>query len=181
MRAIMGVVVAALALAGCQKEPAAPPAAKAVSLHAVMKGQIAPGADTLWNAVGETFEGGKSVQLAPSTPAQWDALGQKVGDMRQGMTALLAAPTVTVAAAGETIQGGGEAGAPQADQIQKRLDANHAGFVVKAQAMAAILDQFDVAIKARDVKAYTELGGNLDSACEACHLQFWYPDQKPIS
>jgi hypothetical protein len=33
------------------------------------------------------------------------------------------------------------------------------------------------AIDAKDGERISEVGGTIDSACEGCHLQFWYPQQ----
>ena len=33
------------------------------------------------------------------------------------------------------------------------------------------------AVDAKDIDKVSDAGGTIDSACEGCHLQFWYPDQ----
>jgi hypothetical protein len=34
------------------------------------------------------------------------------------------------------------------------------------------------AIDAKDSKALMDAGGAIDEACEACHVTYWYPNQK---
>jgi cytochrome c556 len=34
------------------------------------------------------------------------------------------------------------------------------------------------AIDRRDSEALLQAGGEIDAACEACHLTYWYPNQK---
>jgi cytochrome c556 len=34
------------------------------------------------------------------------------------------------------------------------------------------------AIDARDVDGLSNAGGDIDEACESCHLVFWYPNEK---
>lgn len=183
MRSFLFVAGAAVMVAACQGDksatsPASPEKEKSITIATAMREVIAPGADKLWNAVGETYEGDKPVTLAPSTDAQWAALEKDAGDMKRALDQMGDAPLV--AGAGEKIQDAGKAGAPQAEQIQSRVDADRATFKVNVQATQAILDQFVAAIKHRDVAKFTDLGGKLDEACEACHRVFWYPDQPVI-
>jgi cytochrome c556 len=35
------------------------------------------------------------------------------------------------------------------------------------------------AVKTRDPEALFKVGGDIDNACEACHLEYWYPGDKP--
>jgi hypothetical protein len=34
-------------------------------------------------------------------------------------------------------------------------------------------------VKKRDPDSLFKVGGDLDDACEACHLEYWYPGDKP--
>ncbi len=34
------------------------------------------------------------------------------------------------------------------------------------------------AIDARKLDGISDAGGTIDAACEGCHLQFWYPNEK---
>jgi hypothetical protein len=38
------------------------------------------------------------------------------------------------------------------------------------------LEALDV-VKRKDVKELWDVGENLDTACEACHRSYWYPDE----
>jgi hypothetical protein len=73
------------------------------------------------------------------------------------------------------------AGAPQvpgeasAEVLQQRLDANRAAFVGFAQALRNVALKALDAIDAKDANRLLEVGGEIDEACEACHLVYWYP------
>ncbi len=182
MRSFRMVAVASVMLVSCQGDKGGAPTAtpeKSVSISTVMRENIVPGSEVLWNAVGETYEGDKPVRIAPSTPEQWKTLEDAVRTMKQGL-AHLEKGKLVVAAPGEKIQGDGVADAPQAAQIQARIDADSAAFKADSKAMMAILDQFDAAVGARNVDQIMDLGGKLDEVCEACHRKYWYPDQKVI-
>jgi hypothetical protein len=59
--------------------------------------------------------------------------------------------------------------------LQKRLDANRAPFIGFALALRGVSLQALEAIDAKDPKRLLEVGGDIDAACEACHLVYWYP------
>ena len=59
--------------------------------------------------------------------------------------------------------------------LQARLDANRAGFVGFSQALRAVSLHLLDAIDKQDAKRLFDLGGDLDEACEACHVVYWYP------
>ena len=59
--------------------------------------------------------------------------------------------------------------------LQRRLDSNRAPFIGFARALReASLKALD-AIDAKDADCLLEVGGEIDDACEACHLVYWYP------
>jgi hypothetical protein len=59
--------------------------------------------------------------------------------------------------------------------LQQRLDANRAAFNGFALALRGIGLKTLAAIDAKDADQLFQLGGDIDEACEACHLVFWYP------
>ena len=55
---------------------------------------------------------------------------------------------------------------------------DRAGFAKKAQ---GLIDATLIALKAidaRNAEALSNAGGEIDAACENCHLTFWYPNEK---
>jgi cytochrome c556 len=62
--------------------------------------------------------------------------------------------------------------------IQKLIAANRPAFIAQAHALHDVASIALAAIDAKDSKALLSAGGNIDATCEACHLQFWYPNQK---
>src|SRR5262249_22452516 len=63
-------------------------------------------------------------------------------------------------------------------QIDEQLAANHAAFVGFAHGLRAAAQKALTAIDNKDTGALLEAGGDIDEACEACHVTFWYPNQK---
>ena len=51
-------------------------------------------------------------------------------------------------------------------------------FARKAQGLVAATMTALKAIDAKDVEGLSNAGGDIDEACESCHLVFWYPNEK---
>jgi len=53
--------------------------------------------------------------------------------------------------------------------------------VLGCQELQELIDATLIALKAIDARNAEELsnaGGEIDAACESCHLTFWYPNEK---
>jgi cytochrome c556 len=61
------------------------------------------------------------------------------------------------------------------------LDAKPAVLRAFAQQLATSMDQIITSTQKKDAARLTEASGQLDQICEQCHLQFWYPNQKPTN
>ena len=64
-------------------------------------------------------------------------------------------------------------------QIQAKLEQDRALWYKHADGLkAAALDAVKIA-RARDVEGLFKAGSDIDRACENCHLEYWYPGDKP--
>jgi hypothetical protein len=138
-------MVAALAVAGCQKKP--PPYNVTSSVKQLMTDVIDPQAQVFWGSSGsnDTAEGSQS--LVPTTPERWAAA-------EHSMTA--------VAEAGNLLMLPGRA----------RDDGDWVKFSSKLtdQALAA-----RAAARAKNGDKMFELGGALYETCQACHQKYLLP------
>jgi cytochrome c556 len=176
---------AMLVLAGCNA--AAPPPASAegeatmtatgrpvASIIDLMKHEVDPSADTLWEAVASVATTTGMVDRKPATDAEWEALRSHAVRIAEASN-LLMLPGRRIAHDGQKLEDEGVAGNFTQAEAQQALDTRHAEFAGLARALqdqaVAMID----AIDRRDVDAYLEGGGYLDDACEACHTRFWYP------
>ena len=173
------VLLILLTLAACQREVAQPPATAAASTPApapapflikasireIMDAEIDPAADALWESVAVI----NGEEKRPRTPDEWQAV-------RRNAITLIEATNLIVMD-GRRIAPAGAHYDEEADpeRLQQRLEANRATFVDMAQALRTVgLKTLD-AIDAKDAKRLFDLGGDLDEACEACHLAYYYP------
>jgi len=163
------VLLIMMSLTACQREISEPapvlPFFTKTSIRELMDAEVDPAADALWESVAII----NGEEKRPRTAEEWQAV------RRSALTLIEA--TNLIVMDGRRIAPAGAHYADEADPqaLQARLDANRASFVGMAQALRAVgLKTLD-AIDAQDANRLFELGGELDEACEACHVAYWYP------
>lgn len=174
------ILLGATALAGCQNgdKPAAAPAAADSPYHVratvaeIMDSMVMPAADIIWKstAVIESVEGTKD--LTPKNDEEWKVVERAAVVMSEALNSLMI-PGRRVAPADAPVDDDGEELQPaQVEELIRKEPQVWIGF---AQALDGTVQKLQGAIKARDLQAISDLGGELDEVCETCHLHFWYP------
>ncbi|GAC1452453.1 MAG: hypothetical protein PVS2B3_05920 [Steroidobacteraceae bacterium] len=141
-----------------------------------MEGFIDPSADALWDSVAFIATPSGTEDRRPRTDAEWQAVRTSAIRLIEAAN-LLGMP-------GRRVAVDSPAGAPPApgelshDEIQQRIGATHEGFVQFARHLQDAGLKALAAIDARNPQGLLEAGGAIDEACEACHITYWYPDQK---
>jgi hypothetical protein len=64
-------------------------------------------------------------------------------------------------------------------KIQEKIDANPDLWAKHVMELRAVGQQAFKATQNHSVQGLFDVGEALDRACENCHLEFWYPDEKP--
>jgi hypothetical protein len=188
------VYAVALTTASCSsssssKPAPAPPAAASVgrtemkavvSVKELMRYTIDPISDNIFDAV--TYESTKKgvKEVFPKTDEDWEKV--KIGAVTLAEAIYLLKLPRPFAPAGDVNNSTGP-NPPELSpaQIQAKLDADPVLWDAKIQALRNVaLSVMEIADK-RDTKELFEAGENLDKACEACHLEYWYPgDRKAV-
>jgi len=188
----------ALLLASCSRQSAPPTAASGADVDAdagtgtgtgtgtsdsqyrltatiqeLMDGQIDPSADALWDSVAYIATEQGTEDRQPRTDEDWKAVRTNALTLIEAAN-LLSMPGRRVAAT-SAAAGLGEL---TPAEIQQRLSTSHGAFVQFAHGLQDAALQALKAIDARDPQALMDAGGAIDEACEACHVTYWYPDQK---
>ena len=138
------------------------------TLVEVMDSMVMPLAQKLWDAVvyEDTIKG-------PETDEGWQ-------DVRRAAVALaetanvLMIPDRSVAESDKT-PGEGEL---SSQEIQGLIAKNHGAWIGYSAALHEIAMQAIAAVDAKNAEQLFDVGGSLDSVCESCHQQFWYPNQR---
>jgi hypothetical protein len=171
--------VAALAWLLCTSSPVAwsvatrEPAPDA-TIQELMATRIDPAADALWASVSTVITAAGVQEKQPHTEAEWQTVRRHAVTLIEGAN-LLATPARRVAVPGGTTEDSAIPGIERPESIQRAIDADRASFV---RAAMRLRDAGIVALRAvdrRNPQRLIEAGGDLDAACEACHLKYWYP------
>jgi hypothetical protein len=155
----------------------------------LMEGVIDPSADVLWDSVAYVANTQGIEDRQPRTTEEWKkvrvsaitlieaanllSMPGRLVDGRSGPEGLRA--TGASAASRSAIPVG--SGELTHAEIQQRIDSTHPAFVQFARNLQDAALKALAAIDRKDPVGLMDAGGQIDEACEACHLTYWYPNQ----
>jgi hypothetical protein len=144
------------------------------TIQDLMLTQVDPSADALWASVSTTITAAGAQEKRPRTPGEWRAVRRLAVSLIEAGNLLLMAPR-QVAERGSKTDDANVPGIESPQRMQRAIDADPAAFRQAALALRTASLKALSAIDEKDPEALTEAGGDLDAACEACHLRYWYP------
>ena len=150
-----------------------------VSVKELMNDMIDPASDNIFNAV-RTVIGEKGiVETEPKTDEDWGKVRIGAVTMAEGIY-LLKIPR-PIAPPGELNNSvGPDASELAPDQIKAKLEADPVLWNAKIEALRNIGLEILEIVKRKDARELGDAGEILDQACENCHLEYWYPDEKDL-
>jgi len=146
-----------------------------VSVAEIMESMVMPAAQLLWDAVGVDVGPQGEVETKPETDEDWARLRGAAITLAEAANTLMISGRHAAPADKAPQEGGGELSGAE---IEALIAAQHPAWLAHAQVLHVTAMQALAAVDARNVDSISEIGGAIDEACEACHLQFWYPDQR---
>jgi hypothetical protein len=161
---------------GCTKpEPPAPELSSVATLRELMASMIDPSADFLFQTIVVIVDEKGIIDKTPKNDEEWK-------EVRRHALILLEAPNLMISPGRRVAHPGEKAPFPEVElhpeQIQKLIDDDRPSFVRRA---GKLQDAAALALKtidARDKDALFRALGDVDKACESCHLHYWYPNDK---
>ena len=179
--AMLLVATSALSLAQCKKAPAANPTSDyelVGTVHDIMEGIVDPSSDVLFDAVATDITAEGVNEKRPTTDDDWEKVEHAAVALVESMN-MVRVPGRIVARPGEkTKSEGPDAPELTAEEIKAKIDADRGKFLkysndLQVQAVRAL----EIARK-HDAQGLFDIGEDIDNACEACHLEYWYPNDK---
>jgi hypothetical protein len=140
----------------------------------IMDYLVIPSSEALFNAVGSTTGANGAEEHAPKTDADWEAVRQRALLLAEAGN-LLMVPGRHVASAKDKSKNPGSELEPA--QMDALVAKSPAVFAQKAAGIRAAALVALKAIEAKNVEGLSDAGGDIDEACESCHLVFWYPNE----
>ena len=157
---------------GAQKE--SPEVKQAATVKDLMVRTVSPSADFLWASVSTSVGDNGPVEKAPHSDEEWNEVRLRANNLIEAAD-VLAMPGVRVAKTGETSDD--PSSQLTMDQIQALITQDSDDWVKMAHGLQDAVRPALTAIDNKNADALSEAGGNIDMACENCHLKYWYPNE----
>lgn len=159
-----------------QERPEPSPFIPEATIVEIMDAMVMPPAQVLWDAVSFTSTAEGIKEEKPETDEDWTRLRWSAVTLAEASNALLIRGR-HVAPAGVVSQNPDVELGPE--EIGELIERDWPAWVAYAHVLHDAAMESMRAIDARNADALSEAGGPIDAACEGCHLQFWYPPQRP--
>ncbi len=177
------VYIGGLASACSAPKPSAPPPPAApvmkpvVSVKEFMRYTIDPLADNIFDAVTWDITRKGTIATQPKSDEDWEKV--RVGAITLAESVyLLKVPRAFTPEGDVNNSTGPNPPELSPTQIKAKLDKDPVLWDAKIEALRNVaMEVFAVANK-KDVTALFEASEDLDRACEACHLEYWYPGDR---
>lgn len=164
-------------LVACEKplaKPEEPPFKTTASLQDLMKAVVDPAADALWESVGTVSTVAGVEERQPRTEEDWQLVRQHAVQLVESANLLLI-PGREVTMPGRQVDDAHVPGVLDSAAVKQRIDADRAGYVARIEGFREAAAKALQSVDAKSVQSLLDAGGQLQEACEACHVRFWYP------
>jgi hypothetical protein len=174
---------------GCSSSKPAPPPPHAaamwgelrpvVSVRELMKYMIDPLSDNIFDAVGTTMTAAGTIEKAPKSDEDWEKVRIGAVTLAEGIY-LLKVPRPFTPPGDNNNSDGPDAPELSPAQITAKVQADPVLWDAKIEALRNVgLEVLEI-VKKKDAAALLDAGGDLDEACENCHIEYWYPGEKAL-
>lgn len=181
MFALVAVVCSVLTAVSCQTKPAEapapaqPPYTTTATIKDIMLHIVDPAGDMVWDSVSTVIDKGGLHETVPTTDEDW-------GKVRNGVITLIEASNLLMIPGRAMARPGEKSVAPGVElepaEMEELVKKDPAGWQQRARALHDISVDVLKVVDAKDVQKLFDIGEDLDKACENCHRQYWYPNEK---
>lgn len=139
----------------------------------VMHSMVDPNGDYVFESLQEIGDGHGVHEKAPASDAEWQ-------DLRRHLAVLAEAPALVAGrkAARPRDRSRNPQSESQPEEVQKAIDADSASLVRRALRLQNAANWAIREVDARDKAGLLRAIDGIDKACENCHLNYWYPNDK---
>lgn len=141
----------------------------------IMDSEVDPSADALWDSVATIVSAAGVEEKQPKTPEEWAEVRRRAITLIEA-TNLLLIEGRHVAKPGEKAENEEVELGPE--EIEKLINEDRATWIKNAHALNDAAMVALKAIDAKNVQGLLDAGEGIDTACENCHLKYWYPLSK---
>jgi cytochrome c556 len=178
MKTLALIVVPALLLAGCSKKQEAP---QQRTLHEIMKDEVDLRADDVWAIGNAHIDANAGIDAASMSDEDWKKLASAAVSLQQAALDLASLKDpIVVVKPGVKIADEDVPGGDSAESVRQNVAKDPQGFRDHANSLAQDMADLATAANKHDAAAAGPIINQLDSVCESCHIEFWYPSQKKL-
>jgi len=150
-----------------------------VSVKELMRDMLDPASDFIFDAVKVEFTKAGTFEHSPKTDEDWEKIRFGAVTLAEGVY-LLKIPRPFAPPGDENNSTGPDATELSPAQIKAKLEADPVLWNAKIEALRNVgLEVLEI-VNRKKVDELWDAGGNLDQACESCHLLYWYPGDKAL-
>jgi hypothetical protein len=169
---LVGISLLVAAACSSSESPREYPLRTTSSIQDIIDSMVEPMPDTLWDSVATIVSAAGTEERAPKTDEDW-------AKVRHNAITLVEATNLILMDGRRVARPGERAENPKVElgpeEIEAVINQDRTAWINFAHglndaAMAALKG-----IDAKDVKALFDAGETIDTACENCHLKYWYP------
>lgn len=181
MFALVAVVCSVLIAVSCQTKPAEPaappqpPYTTTATIKDIMLHIVDPAGDMVWDSVSTVIDKGGLHETVPTTDEDW-------GKIRNGVITLIEASNLLMIPGRAMARPGEKSVAPGVElepaEMEELVKKDPAGWQQRARALHDISLEVLKIVDAKDAKKLFDIGEDIDKACENCHRQYWFPNEK---
>src|SRR5262245_2493236 len=179
-------VVSLLPTAGCHgpaekpspaitPQPSQPEYMPTATVKDLMLSVVDPSADVVWLSVTTVQSDKGTVDTAPHTDEEWMKVRHGAIALTEAAN-LLMVPGRHVARPGEKSETPGVELEPH--EMEALINKDIPAFRMRAKALHEAGLAALQAVDAKDAQKVFEVGEQIEQACENCHKQYWYPNEK---
>jgi hypothetical protein len=147
-----------------------------VSVKELMKYMIDPLSDNIFDAVKWDSTPKGMIYTRPQTDAEWEKVEVGAVTIAEGIY-LLKVPRPFAPPGDVNDSTGVNPPELSPTQIKEKIDKDPVLWNAKIETLRNTMLEVLAVVKKKDANALFDAGGDLDKACEACHLEYWYPNQ----
>jgi hypothetical protein len=164
-------------IGACTRTQPPPPSSlqPEATIKDIMDSMVDPSADVLWESVATIVSAAGTEERQPRTDDDWKNVHRHAVILVEA-TNLLKMEGRHVAKSKEKSENPGIELEPE--QMEQLIKDDRQAFIKFAQGLHDAALPALRATEARDPKALLDAGEAIDTACENCHLKYWYPLDK---
>ena len=163
-----------LVLSSCQKPEPPSPYEVTATVKDIMDSMVDPIADVLWESVATIVTPEGIEDRAPKTDEDWLKVRRGAITLIEA-TNLLRMPGRMIARHGEKSENPNIELEPE--EMQVLVDKDRAAWNNMAHGLHVAASEALKSIEAKSPEGLLDAGEKIDTACENCHLKYWYPNQ----